>query len=76
MKRKFSLYHFFKQVIAEFIDDNVMKYSAALAYYTVFSLAPMLIIIISICGALFGKEAVIVFSRWGKVVRDANIRVN
>ena len=58
MKRKFSLYHFFKQVIAEFIDDNVMKYSAALAYYTVFSLAPMLIIIISICGALFGKEAV------------------
>ncbi len=42
----------------EFIDDNVMKYSASLAYYTVFSLAPMLIIIISICGWLFGKEAV------------------
>lgn len=44
--------------MVEFIDDNVMKYSAALAYYTVFSLAPMLIIIISICGALFGHEAV------------------
>ncbi len=59
MKQKiFSLYHFIKQVIMEFIDDNVMKYSASLAYYTVFSLAPMLIIIISICGWLFGKEAV------------------
>jgi len=59
MKQKiFSLYHFIKQVIMEFIDDNVLKYSASLAYYTVFSLAPMLIIIISICGWLFGKEAV------------------
>ena len=57
-KKIVFLYHFIKQVIVEFIDDNVMKYSASLAYYTVFSLAPMLIIIISICGALFGKEAV------------------
>jgi membrane protein len=57
-KKRFSLYHFIKQVIAEFIDDNVMKYSASLAYYTVFSLAPMLIIMITICGALFGKEAI------------------
>ena len=59
MKRKiFSIYHFIKQVIVEFVDDNVLKYSAALAYYTIFSLAPMLIIIIAICGQLFGKEAV------------------
>jgi membrane protein len=59
MKKKlFIFYHFIKQVILEFIDDNVMKYSASLAYYTVFSLAPMLIIIISICGILFGREAV------------------
>lgn len=59
MKKKlFSLYHFLKQVTVEFIDDNVMKYSASLAYYTVFSLAPMLIIMITICGALFGQEAV------------------
>ena len=57
-KKIVFLYHFIKQVIVEFIDDNVMKYSASLAYYTVFSLAPMLIIIISICGAMFGREAV------------------
>lgn len=58
MKKKFlSLYYFIKKVIAEFSDDNILKYSASLAYYTVFSLAPMLIIIMSICGALYGKEA-------------------
>jgi membrane protein len=45
-------------VVLEFIDDNVMKYGASLSYYTVFSLAPMLIIIISICGMIFGREAV------------------
>ena len=38
--------------------DNILKYSASLAYYTVFSLAPVLTIIISICGVLFGKEAI------------------
>jgi membrane protein len=32
--------------------------SAALAYYTVFSLAPMLLVIITICGIFFGREAI------------------
>lgn len=59
MKRKiFPYYSFVKQVIAEFINDNILKYSAALAYYTVFSLAPMLLIMITICGAIFGQQAV------------------
>ncbi len=57
-KKSISFYKLLKQVVAEFIDDNVIKYSAALAYYTVFSLAPMLIIMITICGAIFGQDAV------------------
>ena len=58
MKAKIiSTYGFIKQVAAGFVNDNVLKYSASLSYYTVFSLAPMLIIIISICGIVFGKEA-------------------
>ena len=58
MKKRFiAFYEFLTQVIMEFIDDNVLKYSASLSYYTIFSLAPMLVIIISICGYLFGKEA-------------------
>ncbi|MEO7768024.1 MAG: YihY/virulence factor BrkB family protein [Ferruginibacter sp.] len=59
MKQKITgIFLFTKKVILEFFDDNVLKYGASLSYYTVFSLAPMLIIIISICGYIFGKEAV------------------
>jgi membrane protein len=49
---------YIKQVVAEFTADNVFKYSASLAYYTVFSVAPLLLIIISLSGFLFGKEAI------------------
>lgn len=59
MKHKIGgIFLFTRKVILEFFDDNVLKYSASLSYYTVFSLAPMLIIIITICGLLFGREAI------------------
>lgn len=48
----------FKDTCSEFIDDKVMKYSAALAYYTIFSLPSLLIIIIGLCGTLYGKAAI------------------
>ena len=57
-KKIISVYTYLKQVFTEFLEDNILKYSASLAYYTVFSLAPVLIVIISICGVLFGKEAI------------------
>lgn len=41
-----------------FIGDNAIKLSAALSYYTIFSLPPLLIIIISLSGIFFGDEAV------------------
>jgi membrane protein len=41
-----------------FIDFNGLKLSAALSYYTVFSIAPLLIVIISLAAVFFGKEAV------------------
>jgi len=50
--------HLLKETISEFIDDNGMKLSAALSYYTIFSLPPLLIIIISLCGFFFGAKAV------------------
>src|SRR6187431_2787607 len=56
-KRIHGFYTYLKQVFTEFIEDDILKYSASLAYYTVFSLAPVIIIMVSICGALFGKEA-------------------
>jgi membrane protein len=46
-----------KDTIAEWSEDNVPLLAAALAYYTVFSLAPLSLIAISIAGAVFGEEA-------------------
>ena len=50
--------YIFKETFKGFIDDNALKLSAALSYYTIFSLPPLLIIIISLCGFFFGAEAV------------------
>lgn len=47
-----------KESFHEFIDDNAIKLSAALSYYTIFSLPPLLIIVISACGVFFGADAV------------------
>ncbi len=40
-----------------FINDNGLKLSASLAYYTIFSIAPLLILIISLAGLFFGADA-------------------
>jgi membrane protein len=39
-------------------DDYAPSMGAAISYYTVFSLAPLLVIIIALAGAVFGREAV------------------
>jgi membrane protein len=62
---KFMRLNFFKrswQILIKsfnhFIDFNGLKLSAALSYYTVFSIAPLLIVIISLSGIFFGRLAV------------------
>jgi membrane protein len=47
-----------KQTLKDFAEDKALRLSAALAYYSIFSLAPLLIIVISVTGAVFGDEAV------------------
>ena len=47
-----------KRTYQEFDDDNGIKLSASLSYYTIFSLPPLLIIILSIFSFFFGPEAV------------------
>jgi membrane protein len=46
-----------KEAFADWKDDNAPRLGAALAYYTVFSLAPLLVIAIAIAGLAFGHEA-------------------
>ena len=58
MKRKiWKIYAFTKQIFVEFGNASGMKFSAALSYYTVFALAPVIVVILSICGILFGQES-------------------
>ncbi|HEV7427360.1 MAG TPA: YihY/virulence factor BrkB family protein [Thermoanaerobaculia bacterium] len=47
----------FKQAVSEFSADKVPRLGAALAYYTIFSLAPLLLIVIAIAGLAFGHDA-------------------
>lgn len=45
-------------MVKAFIEDKCLKLAAALAYYTVFSLPPMLMIVIAIGSFFYGEEAV------------------
>ena len=48
----------FKRAIAGWWNDNVPRLGASLAYYTLFALAPILIVAITIAGLVFGADAV------------------
>jgi membrane protein len=47
-----------KESVSAWIDDYAPSMGAALAYYTIFSIAPLLIIVIAVAGIFFGQEAV------------------
>lgn len=53
MKRYFLL---LKEAWTEFTNDKAQRPGAALAYYTLFSIAPLLLISIAIAGLVFGKS--------------------
>jgi len=52
-----SIYALCRQAVSAWIDDYAASMGAALAYYTLFSIAPLLLIVISIAGLVFGPEA-------------------
>lgn len=47
-----------KQSFSDFIDNKVFKLSAALAFYTIFSLPAMLIIVIAVSDIFYGRAAI------------------
>jgi len=46
-----------KETISDWIDDGAARLAAALAYYSLLSLAPLLVISIAIAGFVFGHDA-------------------
>jgi membrane protein len=52
-----ATWHLCYETVNEWVNDRASRKGAALAFYTVFSLAPILILSIAIAGLFFGQEA-------------------
>lgn len=52
-----TLISLFKDAFKEWGEDKASRLGAALAYYTIFSIGPLLVVIIAIAGRVFGEEA-------------------
>src|SRR5215469_2712758 len=46
-----------KTTVYRWLDDRAPTIGAAIAFYTMFSLAPMLVIVVAVAGFVFGREA-------------------
>jgi membrane protein len=61
--REFSSLHFkeflelFKETVGEWLDDKAPRLGASLAFYTLLSLAPLLIVIVAVAAIVYGQEA-------------------
>lgn len=53
-----GLLHLFRDAFAEWNDDRATRLGAAVAYYTIFSLAPLLVVVIAVAGRVLGEKAV------------------
>ena len=51
------IFRLLKEAFREWQQDKVSLLAAALAYYTIFSVTPLLVIAIAIAGAVFGEDA-------------------
>lgn len=61
MKTKITMktaFRILKDTFQNFVDDHALKFSASLSYYTLFSLAPLLLLMISLASVFFGREAI------------------
>jgi membrane protein len=58
MKKKLiEIWKFIERVFDQWIEDKCPKLGAALSFYTIFSLSPLLVIAVSIAGFIFGEAA-------------------
>ena len=52
-----SVFELMKQTVSEWIDQDVSSMGAALAFYTLFAIAPLFVIVLAMAGFWFGEEA-------------------
>ncbi|MFN8670784.1 MAG: YihY/virulence factor BrkB family protein [Candidatus Sericytochromatia bacterium] len=73
-----EIYNFLFEIYAQWQKDKAMEMGAAIAYYTIFSLPPLLIILITLTGIFFGEYAIqgkIVAQIQGLVGKDVAITI-
>lgn len=59
MKKTFKrVLHFAKRMVSEYGKDNTFELGASLAYYTIFSIVPLLVVVIAVSGLVAGPDAV------------------
>ena len=52
-----SVWQLLKQTVAAYMEDEALSRGAAIAFYTIISLAPVLVIVIAVAGLAFGHQA-------------------
>ena len=62
-----TVIHLLKRTAAEWLEDKAPQLGAALAYYTVFSLAPLILVLLAIVGVLFRSDPA---GAWSKVTEQ------
>ena len=58
LSRRFDFGRVFLEALRAWWDDNAMRLGASLSFYTLFAIAPVLLVAIAIAGVAFGPEAV------------------
>jgi membrane protein len=62
-----NAYSLFKQTFQEWLQDKAPQLGAALAYYTVFSLAPLILVLLAIIGVIFRNDPA---GAWEKITQQ------
>ena len=53
----FNIWLLLRDTVEGFIEDDGLSRGASIAYYTLFSIAPVLLVVVAIAGLAFGREA-------------------
>ena len=50
-------WHLLRETVVGYVDDNAFSRGGSIAYFTLFSLAPVLLVVVAVAGMAFGREA-------------------
>lgn len=77
MREKFkTAFEVLKQTVRDWSEDKAPRLGAALAYYTIFSIAPLIVIVLAIAGLWFDKQAAHdqIFAQIGGLVGESGAK--